>query len=161
MTVKRALLSLLLVLGLVSQALAQALPVVQPEAVGLSSPRLARLKAVMQDYVDRGRIAGLVTVVVRGGKLAVFDTYGRMDVEHNTPMRKDVIVRLASMSKAVTSVAAMILVEEGRMQLTEPVSKYLPAFKQTTVAVTAPSGAPGSGRFGVVPARREITVRDL
>jgi CubicO group peptidase (beta-lactamase class C family) len=84
-----------------------------------------------------------------------------MDVEKNLPMRKDVILRMASMSKAVTSVAAAILFEEGRILLTDPVSKYLPAFKQTTVTVPPPPGTPGTGRYGVVPAKRAITIRDL
>jgi len=161
MTTKRVLLSILLVLGPVLPSVAQMLPAATPEQVGLSTQRLDRIKAVMQDYVDRGRIAGVITVVARGGKIAVFDAYGRMDIERSLPMRKDVIVRMASMSKAVTSVAAMILVEEGRLQLSEPVSKYIPAFKQTMVAVPPPAGTPGSGRYGLVPAKREITIRDL
>ena len=161
MITKRALLSILLMLGPAPPSAAQMLPAATPDQVGLSAQRLDRIKAVMQDYVDRGRIAGVVTVVARGGKLVVFDAYGRMDIERNLPMRKDVIVRMASMSKAVTSVAAMILVEEGRLQLSEPVSKYIPAFKQTMVAVPPPAGTPGSGRYGLVPAKREITIRDL
>ena len=127
----------------------------------MSGPRLDRLDAVMQDYVNQGRIAGIATVVTRGGKLVHFGTYGKMDLEKNLPMRKDVILRMASMSKAVTSVAAAILLEEGRILLTDPVSKYLPAFKQTTVAVPPPPGTPGTGRYGVVPAKRAITIRDL
>ena len=127
----------------------------------MSSARLERLKAVMQDYVDQGRIAGIATVVARGGKLVHFETYGKMDVEKNLPMRKDVILRMASMSKAVTTVAVAILLEEGRLLLTDPVSKYLPAFTQTTVAVPPPPGTPGTGRYGVVPAKRAITIRDL
>ena len=161
MNAKRVLLSILLAICLALPSLAQMAPAGTPEQVGLSTQRLDRIKAVMQEYVDRGRIAGLVTVVARAGKIVVFDTYGRMDIERNLPMRKDVIVRLASMSKAVTSVAAMILVEEGKLQLSEPVSKYIPAFKQTTVAVPPPVGTPGSGRYAIVPARREITIRDL
>jgi CubicO group peptidase (beta-lactamase class C family) len=160
MTATRLLLSLLLVIGLLRPALGQTLPTANADQLGLSSKRLERINQVIQDYVDRNRIAGVVAVVVRAGKVVVFDAYGRMDVERNAPMRKDVILRMASMSKAVTSVAAMMLVEEGTLQLTEPVSKYLPAYKQTTVAMAAP-GAPGGGRFGVVPARREITIRDL
>ncbi|MEI6666521.1 MAG: serine hydrolase domain-containing protein [Acidobacteriota bacterium] len=161
MRIKPVLVSILLVAGLSAPTAAQMLPAAAPEQVGLSTPRVARIKAVMQDYVDRGRIAGVVAVVTRGGKTAMFDAYGRMDIERNLPMRKDVIVRLASMSKAVTSVAVMMLVEEGTIQLTEPVSRFLPAFKQTTVAVPPPPGAPGIGRFGTVPAKREITIRDL
>jgi len=138
-----------------------ALPAAAPESVGMSSPRLERLNAVMQDYVNQGRIAGIATVVARAGKLVHFETYGRMDVEKNVPMRKDVILRMASMSKAITTVAVAILLEEGRLLLTDPVSKYLPAFKQTTVAIPPPPGTPGTGRYGVVPAKRAITIRDL
>ena len=140
---------------------AAALPAASPESVGMSGPRLERLNAVMQDYVNQGRIAGIATVITRGGKLVHFETYGKMDVERNLPMRKDAILRMASMSKAVTTVAAAILLEEGRLLLTDPVSKYLPAFRQTTVAVPPPPGTPGTGRYGVVPAKRAITIRDL
>jgi CubicO group peptidase (beta-lactamase class C family) len=99
-----------------------AFPVASPEAAGMSSQRLGRLDAVMQEYVDQGRIAGIASVVTRGGKLVHFGTYGKMDVEKSLPMRKDVILRMASMSKAVTTVAVAILLEEGRLLLTDPVS---------------------------------------
>jgi len=161
MTPRRAWWSIVLVLGLAGTLFAQALTPVPPDQAGLSRERVERIRALAQDYVAAGRIAGVVTMVVRGGNVALFEAFGRMDVERNVPMRKDAIFRLASMSKAVTSVAAMILVEEGRLQLTDPVSKYIPAFRQTTVAVPAPAGAPGAGRYGVVPAKREITIRDL
>jgi CubicO group peptidase (beta-lactamase class C family) len=183
MTVRRFALSVLLVFGLASGVLAQALPApqpppprqrplpaaiqaaaltpVRPEAVGMSSERLERLKALMQETVDQGHIAGIATLVARGGKLAHFETYGRMDIEKNLPMRKDVILRMASMSKAVTTVAVAILLEEGKLLLTDPVSRFLPAFAQTTVAVPPPPGSPGTGRYGVVPAKRLITIRDL
>ena len=146
---------LALVASLVS---AQGLPIATPEAVGLSTARVERLKAVVQDYVNRNQIAGVTVVIARGGKLAVMEPIGRMDVEKNLPMRKDTIFRMASMSKAVTSVAAVILMEEGKLRLAEPVSKYLPAFKQTTVVMPGPVG---STRYGAVPAKREITIRDL
>ena len=176
MTPRRFALSLVLVFGFVVQGMAQAppaaqaqraavavpaLPVAAPESVGMSAPRLERLKAVMQDYVDKGRIAGIVTVITRGGKLVHFETYGKMDVEKNLPMRKDVVLRMASMSKAVTTVAVAILLEEGKILLTDPVSRYLPAFRNTTVAVPPPPGAANAGKFGVVPAKRQITIRDL
>nr|HPK72256.1 serine hydrolase domain-containing protein [Vicinamibacterales bacterium] len=138
-----------------------ALAAVPPEAVGLSSERLERLKAVMQQHVDQGRIAGVVTLIARGGRLAHFETYGKMDAEQNRPMRKDVILRMASMSKAVTTVAAAILLEEGKLLLTDPVSKFLPAYAETTVAATPAPGASGADRYGVVKARRQITIRDL
>ena len=180
MTARRSwislVLSLVLVLGFVSPMLAQAppatqalrtavaapaLPAAAPESVGMSAARLARLNAVMQDYVDKGRIAGIVAVVTRGGKLVHFESYGKMDVEKNLPMRKDVVLRMASMTKAVTTVAVAILLEEGKILLTDPVSKYLPAFRNTTVAAPPPPGAANAGRYGAVPAKRQITIRDL
>lgn len=90
---------LALVASLVS---AQGLPIATPEAVGLSTARVERLKAVVQDYVNRNQIAGVTVVIARGGKLAVMEPIGRMDVEKNLPMRKDTIFRMASMSKAGT-----------------------------------------------------------
>jgi len=149
---------LLWALAVVS-AVAQVLPVATPEAVGMTSARVERLKAGVREYVDRQEISGAVVVLLRDGKAVLMEPVGRMDIEGNRPMRKDTIFRMASMSKAVTSVAAVILMEEGRLRLADPVSRFLPAFRQTTVAVT---GLAGTGRkFGVVPARREITIRDL
>ena len=141
----------------VSAVAAQVLPVVAPESAGFSAPRLEKMKAVMQEYVDRQQIAGVITVILRGGRVVSIEPVGRMDVEGNVPMRRDTIFRMASMSKAVTSVAAVILMEDGKLMLTDPVSKYLPAFKNTSVAVP---GVPG-GRYGVVPARRQVSVKDL
>jgi CubicO group peptidase (beta-lactamase class C family) len=158
MTKRFACAVVLLLVWSAGWASAQGLPVASPEAVGLSSGRVDRLKAVVQDYVNRNQIAGVTVVIARGGKVAVFEPIGRMDVEKNIPLRKDTIFRMASMSKALTSVAAVMLMEEGKLRLAEPVSKYLPAFKKTTVVV--PSSVPG-GRYGTVPAKREITIRDL
>jgi CubicO group peptidase (beta-lactamase class C family) len=151
-----ALLTLPLVFVAALATAQQPLPAATPEAVGLSGPRVERLKAVVQDYVTRNQIAGVTVVIARGGKLALFEPIGRMDVEKNLPLKKDTIFRMASMSKAVTSVAAVILMEEGKLRLADPVSRYLPAFKKTTVVVPSTGGRPGT-----VPAKREITVRDL
>jgi CubicO group peptidase (beta-lactamase class C family) len=128
------------------------------DSLGLSASRLERLTSVMQQYVDQSRVAGTVTVILRGGRLAAMNAIGRQDVERNLPMRPDTIFRLASMSKAVTSVAAVMLMEEGKLRLADRVGTFLPAFKQTNVAL--PATTPG-GRIGVVPAKREITIRDL
>jgi CubicO group peptidase (beta-lactamase class C family) len=157
MYLRRLAQALILVLLQVSLAAGQALPTTTPEAAGIAPDRLGRLKAVMQDYVDQQRIAGAVTIVLRGGRVVVLEPYGRMDIEKNVPMRRDTIFRIASMSKAVTSIAAVILMEEGRLLLGDPVSKYLPAFKNTSVAV--PTGT--AGRYGVVPAKRQVTIKDL
>lgn len=159
--VARPLLDLLLLVLLVGRTAAQGLPPAPtPESVGLSSARLARLTRAMQQEVDGGRIAGASVLIARGGKVAYFEPVGRADVENSVPMAKDTLFRIASMSKAVTTVAAMVLIEEGRLQLADPVSRFLPAFKRTTVVSPSPPGAE-KGTYAVVPARREVTVRDL
>src|SRR5215218_356914 len=151
----------LLVLLNAPHALTQGLPAASPESVGLSSERLQRVDRVMKEYVDQGRISGVVTIVVRHGKAAHLQSYGRLDVEKNAPMQKDTIFRIASMSKAVTSVAALMLLEDGRLLLSDPVSKFIPAYKNTTVAVAPPTGAASNSPVAVAPAKREITIRDL
>jgi CubicO group peptidase (beta-lactamase class C family) len=142
-------------------ALPQGLPEASPEALGLSAARLQRLDAVMQDYVDRRRVSGIVTVVVRNGKVAQLAAYGKRDVEANAPMKTDTIFRIASMSKAVTSIAIMMLVEEGKIGLSDHVSRFIPSFKKTTVIVPPPPGAIPGSPASIVPATREITIRDL
>src|SRR5215207_3910386 len=139
----------------------QGLPSAPPESVGLSAERLERVDRVMKEYVDRGRVAGVVTLIARRGKVAHLQSYGALDVEKNAPMQKDSIFRIASMSKAVTSVAALMLLEQGKLLLSDPVSKFIPAYKRTTVVVPLPPGASPNSAVAVVPAKREITVRDL
>jgi CubicO group peptidase (beta-lactamase class C family) len=156
-----ARLSVVLWLAVPPVVFAQALPAAPPEAVGLSPARLSRLSETMKRYVDEGRIAGTVTLVARDGRVAFFEAAGRADVENGLPMQKDSIFRIASQSKAVTSVATMMLVEEGRILLNDPVHKFIPAFKSTSVVVPpATNAAPGSP-VAVVAARRPITIRDL
>jgi CubicO group peptidase (beta-lactamase class C family) len=142
----------LLVLLLTSGAGAQA-PAPTPESVGMSTERLNRLTLVMQRAVDDGEVSGVVTLVARRGKIVQHEALGKRDREKNLSMTKDTIFRIASMSKAITSVAAMILVEEGRLHLTDPVGGYLPGFRKTMVA--------GTNGEGPVPAKRAITIRDL
>jgi CubicO group peptidase (beta-lactamase class C family) len=136
-------------------------PEIRAESVGLSSERLERLRAAMQQYVDDGRVAGLVTYVSRGGRVAHLEAFGKADIEAGTAMMEDSIFRIASQTKALTSVAVMMLVEEGRIGLADPVSKFVPAFKKTTVAVAPPEGAVADTPVSAVPAKREITIRDL
>lgn len=133
-------------------ARAEGLEPATPEAVGLSAERLQRLSRTMHEAVDRGQLAGIVTLVARDGHVAWLDAYGDADREARRPMRADTIFRIASQTKAVTSVAAMILVEEGRMTLSTPVSEFLPEFKSPKVAL-----APGK----LVAAKREVMVHDL
>jgi len=138
-------------------ALAQSLRPGSPESVGLSPERLERLSDALEAYVDDGQFAGSVTLVARRGRIAYFEAFGSRDREANAPMQTDAIFRIASQSKAIVSVAAMTLVEEGKLLLTDPVGKYLPELMETKVAV-AQDGGPG---YDVVKARRPITVRDL
>jgi CubicO group peptidase (beta-lactamase class C family) len=147
------------VLTVALPALAADLPKARPETVGLSTPRLERLGEVMQRYVDQGRLGGAVTLVARNGKVAYLQAFGRLDPASGAAMPTDAVFRIASQTKAVTSVAVMILFEEGKLLLGDPVAKYIPEFKDTTVAVPVTSRK-GPG-YKIVPAKRPITVRDL
>jgi CubicO group peptidase (beta-lactamase class C family) len=135
---------------------AQGFPAAPPESVGMSSERLGRLTRAMNDAVEAREIAGTVTLIARAGRTVYFEASGMRDIESHAPMTRDTIFRIASQSKALTSVGAMTLVEEGRLLLTDPVSKYLPAFANTTVR-----GTDIGGLLNPVAARRAITIRDL
>ena len=139
-----------------SAAMAQEVPVVKPETVGLSSERLERIASTVQRSIDDKRIAGAVTLVARRGHVAWFKAQGMADREASKPMRLDTMFRICSMTKPITSLAVMMLYEEGRFLLDDPVSKYLPEFKNPKVLVKPASGAPYT-----IPATREITIRDL
>lgn len=155
---KRAISSLYLAAALCAVALSgQELPSVKPEAVGLSAERLTRISNAVQKSIDDKRIAGAVTLVVRHGQVAWFKAQGMQDREVGKPMRADSIFRICSMSKPITSVAVMMLYEEGYFLLDDPISKFLPEFKNPKVLVKpAGGGAPYT-----IPATREITIRDL
>jgi CubicO group peptidase (beta-lactamase class C family) len=129
------------------------LPPARPEAVGMSSARLARIPAAMRRFLEHSDVAGVVTLVARDGRLVELDTAGYRDAVSRSPMGRNTIFRIASMTKPVTSVAAMMLVEEGRLRLGAPVSKYIPEFTNTKVW----AGRPDS----LVPAERPITIHDL
>jgi CubicO group peptidase (beta-lactamase class C family) len=135
------------------------LPRVRPEVVGLSSPRLDRIGEVIERYVDEGRLGGVVALVAREGKVAYLQSFGKLGPKTDAPMPTDAIFRIASQSKAVTTTAVMILFEEGRILLDDPIGKYIPEFKTTTVAVPEKSRK-GPG-YKIVPAKRPITIRDL
>ena len=149
---------LVFALALSASALAQGLPIAKPESLGMSAERLQRLSAAMKRAVEEDRAAGIVTLVVRKGKTTHFESFGQLDREKQVPMPKDAIFRIASMSKAITTVAAMMLMEEGTLLLDDPVSKFIPSFKKTSVMAAA---ATSGSDVGSVPARREITIRDL
>lgn len=141
---------------LVSTVYAQELPVGKPEELGLSSERLQRLTTVFQAYADDKKMSGSVVMVARHGKVAYFNSFGKRDIESNAPMQNDAIFRIASQTKALVSVGIMILQEEGKLLIADPVSKYLPEFKETTVAESREGGG-----YNVIKAKRQITLRDL
>src|SRR5580692_4371269 len=109
------------------------LPVAKPEDVGLSGAALDRLSAALTDRVASGHVPGAVALVARHGKVAYYHSFGSRDPVSGAPMETDAIFRIYSMTKAIVSVAVMILWEEGRLLLAEPISKYIPAFSQTKV----------------------------
>ncbi|MEZ5558457.1 MAG: serine hydrolase domain-containing protein [Pseudomonadales bacterium] len=102
------------------------LPEVKPERVGMSSERLARIDSLTRRYVDEGKLAGVVTLVARHGKVVYFDAVGRQDLDSGAPMSRDTLFRIYSMSKPITAVAAMMLYEEGAFQLSDPIAKFVP-----------------------------------
>jgi CubicO group peptidase (beta-lactamase class C family) len=114
-------------------AWAEALQSTIPEAVGLSSERLARIDAVLKADIESGKIPGAVLLVARKGKIAYFKSFGTRDEKKSLPMEKDSIFRVYSMTKPVVGVAAMILLEEGKLVLADPVAKYIPSFKDIQV----------------------------
>ena len=122
---------------------------------GFDPARLARVDTFLQRYVDSNRVAGAVALVLRDGKVVYERGVGFADREAGRKMTPDIIFRIASQSKAVTSVAALMLVEEGKLALSDPVSRFIPAFAHTTVALRADSG------HSPVPAKRQITIKDL
>jgi len=135
---------------------ADTLPSAEPEQLGLSSARLQRLSNALEGYVREQQYAGSVTLVLRHGAVAYLEAFGLQDRDSNTAMRVDSIFRIASQTKAIVSTAAMILQEEGRLLITDPVADYIPEFAQTTVAVPRADGG-----YDVVRAPRPVTIRDL
>ena len=131
-----------------------------PEEVGLSSERLARIEAVTEDHIKSGAVPGAVMLVVRHGKIAWQKTLGYRDRAHDDPMRPDAIFRLYSMTKPIVTVAAMMLVEEGRMQITDPVEMYLPEIGKMKIGVEKP-GPDGKPVLELVEPARKMTVQDL
>ncbi len=117
---------------------AEGLPRAKPEEVGMSSERLARIRPAMQRYLDQQLIPGAVTLVARHGRVVHLDTIGLRDVESGNPMMADTIFRIASMTKPITSVALMMLFEEGHFLLSDPVSKWIPEFADPRVAEPVP-----------------------
>jgi CubicO group peptidase (beta-lactamase class C family) len=131
--------------------------VVKPETVGLSSERLKNIDKLIDRHIDENKMAGTVVLVARHGKIAYFKATGKAD--EGKPMEKDTIMRVMSMSKPITSVATMLLYEQGKLLLSDPVSKYIPEFKNQKVLVPQPKGS--LYPYKLVPVKREVTIRDL
>jgi len=162
MLVRRALLLSLLIASCAAAPRTEAprhvLPVVAPEEAGLSGARLERLDAAVERLIDEQAIVGAVLLLARHGEIAHFETYGHLDLAAGQEMPRDALFRLCSMSKAVTSVAAMILFEEGRFLLDDPVARFLPEFAEPRVLV---AGSAEAGAPAYEPAERPITIRHL
>lgn len=134
----------------------QDLSTAKPEDVGMSSERLKRLSSVMDQYTKDGKMAGNVTLVARKGKIVYLEAFGESDIEAKKKMPKDAIFRIASQTKAIVSVGAMVLQEEGKLKISDPVGNFLPEWASTTVAKKRDGGG-----YDVVKASRPITIRDL
>ena len=151
---------LALMLSLLAPALAaQALPKAAHSAEGFSAARLARLSGYFQETVDSNRVGGVVAMVFRHGKLVFEGAWGMADREAKRPMQLTTRFRIASQSKAVTSVAVMMLIEAGRLGLNDRVSKFIPGFATSTVSTMVDSA--GTRVTRIVAAKRQITIRDL
>src|SRR6267142_176250 len=135
------------------------LPSAQPESVGMSSQRLAKVGAALKKEVADGSFRGAVVMVARKGKLVYHEAVGMQTA--STPMSEDTVFRIYSMTKPLVSVAAMMLVEDGRIQLTDPVSKFLPAMKNPQVSVAKTDAEFAKVMYTLVPTDREMTVQDL
>ncbi|HEX7215320.1 MAG TPA: serine hydrolase domain-containing protein, partial [Methylomirabilota bacterium] len=161
MRTRIAILLVALSLSSVAVAHGQTLAPVNPERLGLSAEGLARITARLKADSEKGTIPGAVLLVARHGKLALFDAVGTRDPATRTPMTKDGIFRIYSMSKPITSVAAMVLFEEGTLTLNEPVSKYLPQLGGLKVGVEKPDPSGGAPTLELQPSRRDMTIHDL
>ena len=156
------------------------IPTAKPEDVGMSAERLKRVDQMIQRRIDAHEMVGAVTIVARKGRVVHFEPVGVMDQDSKKPMGRDTMFRVASMTKPITGLAVLMMIEEGKLRLTDPVSRYIPEFRGMKVAVAMPApngrggaaaqtGGPARGRNGgppepefyTVPAEREITIRDL
>ena len=152
--------SLVVVFAVLAHSVAIArndVPTAKAERVGMSSERLKLMTPAMQNVVDQGRFSGVVTLVAREGKVVHFDAVGKRDIEANTPMTKDTIFRIYSMTKPVTGVAMMMLLEQGKWQLNDPVAKHIPEFKDLRVY----AGADADGKPILKPQTRPMTMKEL
>ncbi len=156
----RILLTVVLLLATTAPAAAD-LARVRPDRVGMSAARIERIERVLRDHVESGRLPGAVGLIARRGRVVWHEAFGWRDREAQAPMPRDAIFRIASMSKPITSVAVMLLVEEGRLRVSDPVSLHLPGLGALPVAVESRDPATGEPRVERVPAVRDMTIQDL
>ena len=157
--------TLIAIFLLATMPLQGAVPEAKPEDVGVAKERLGRIHEAIQRHIEANQIAGAVTLVARKGKVAHLEAHGMLDLESKKPMAKNSVFRIWSMSKPVAAVAILMLMEEGKVRLTDPVSRFIPEFRGMKVAVAQEkqAGAPGvtvPTSYYTVPAR-EITIQDL
>ena len=148
--------TLALSISLATAAEPRELPTASPESVGMSSAGLAKVSESLQGFVDEAKVAGAIAIVVRKGKVVYFEAFGSRDIEGKKPMEKDSILRFYSMTKPITTVAAMILVEEGKLQLDDDIATYIPEFKDLKVF-----DSKEGDQFKVKDLERPVTIRDL
>lgn len=129
-----------------------------PETAGASSERLKRIDNLLQEYIDKKWVGGATAIVVKDGKIIYYKALGLSDVDNKTAMKKDAIFRIASQTKAITSVAIMMLYEEGKLLLDDPVSRYIPSFANQKVLDKFNEA---DSSYTTVPAKRPVTIRDL
>ena len=134
------------------------LPSASPEEVGMSSQRLAGIRTSLKKFIDKELVPNLVTLVARHGKIVHYEAQGYLDLESKKPATKDTIYRLWSNSKPITGTAVMICVEEGLLSLDDPVSKFIPAFKNQVVRTELGRGTLGG--IPTVPVESDLTIRD-
>ena len=154
----RSVATTIVLLTTISAALAQS-PVMRPKEAGFTTGGLARIDAYLKKEIETNKIAGAIIMIQRKGETAYFNSFGIRDPGTKEPMTPDAIFRIYSMSKPITTVAAMMLVEEGKLLLDEPVSKYIPSFANLKVGVE--TKGEGGTTLELVPARRPITIQDL
>jgi CubicO group peptidase (beta-lactamase class C family) len=155
---KKYILFLLLISTVTFHSYSQANNEVGAEAAGFSSERLKRMDIAMNEWVEKGYMNGGAALIIKDGKIAYHKAIGYNDLDTKEPLQKDGIFRIASQTKAITSVAIMILFDEGKLLLTDPVSQYIPSFKKQSVLVKF---NPADTSYSTVPASREVTIKDL
>ena len=154
---KKQILVISLLISTIFGAFAQPITTGTPEAAGFSSERLKRLDAAMDEWVKKGYMNGGAALIIRNGKIAYYKASGYDDLDTKSTLQKDGIFRIASQTKAITSVAIMLLFEEGKLLLSDPVSQYIPSFKKQSVLVALNPDT----TYTTVPAKREVTIKDL